>query len=320
MTNEYDFEIPQVHSIAQVISRSVKACFSNRPRAALVVSSDVASLRALAMARDRGLVEAILIGDEKLAMKYAEVEDIDLSDMKFININEPDMAIKTSVKMACAGELDILVKGRVSAVDIVRYILDKSSGFVPAGRTLSHIAIMKLALYQKLLFLTDAAVNMEPNLKTKLALINNVIEVADLVGVMMPRVALIAAVEIISPQMPVTIDAAIIAKMADRQQIKGALVDGPLSFDAAIDMSAARVKGIEDSQVAGQADVLVAPNIETANGVYRAMCLFGNADIAGVVYGGIVPVVLPSRSDSVENRFNSIALAALATGERKVSD
>lgn len=312
MTGEYDFKIPEVHNFSQIVTRSADACSSGKPRAALVVSSEIPSLRALAAAQGRGLVEATVIGDEQLATKYAEAENINLSEMKFININEPDMAIKTAVMMAVAGELDILLKGRVSAVDLVRSVLDKSSGFVPPGRTLSHVAVMKPALYQKLLFLTDAAVNMEPDLKTKLALIDNVVEVAGIVGITMPRVALIAATETISSQMPVTIDAAIVAKMADRKQIAGAFVDGPLSFDAAVDMKAARLKGVEGSQVAGQADVLVAPNIETANGVYRAMCLFGNAEMAGIIYGGVVPIVLPSRSDSTENRFNSIALAALA--------
>lgn len=314
----HDTAIPEVHTFAQVVSRSSELCALNKPRVGLVVSSEIPSLNALAMAREKGLVDATLIGDEKLATEYANSAGIDPGELKFIDINEPDMAVKTAVKMAVAGELDILIKGRVLAVDMIRHMLDRTSGFVRPGSTLSHVAVMKPARYPKLLFLTDAAVNMEPDLKTKLALINNAVRVASTVGVNMPRVALIAAVETVSTQMPVTIDAAIIAKMADRNQVQGAMVDGPLSFDAAVSMFAARAKGLENSPVAGKADILVAPNIETANGVYRAMCLYGNADVAGIVFGGVVPVVLPSRSDSVENRFNSIAMAALAAGPRKV--
>ena len=313
MANAQDFTIPDVHTFEQIVTRATETVSSGKkPRTALVVPSNISSLKALGMAIEKGLVDAILIGDEQLAKKNAAENDVNLDSAKFININEPDMAVKTAVKMACANELDILMSGRVPAVNLLQFILDKSAGFVLKGNTVSHVAVLKPALYEKLLFLTDAAVNMEPNLKTKLAIINNAVKVANLVGVDMPRVALIAAVEVIYPQMPVTMDAAIIAKMADRKQIKGAYVDGPLSFDVAVDMIAAHSKGIKDSKVAGQADILLAPNIETANGVYRAMSLYGQAEIGAIVYGGKVPVVLSSRSDSVESRFNSIILGVLA--------
>lgn len=316
MGKKNGFTVPEVHSFEQIISTAKQAAASSKPVVALVVPSNILSLKTLAMAVEQGLAEPVLIGDESLAKKNADAEGINLDAAKFIDINEPDMAVQTAAKMAVAGECDILVNGRVPAVTFVRQLLDKTSGFVARGGTVSHVAVMKPALYEKLLLLTDAAVNMEPDLKVKLALIANAVKVANSIGIDMPRVAIIAAVEVIYPQMPVTMDAAVIAKMGDRKQIKGAYVDGPLSFDVAVDQFAARSKGITDSQVAGQADILLAPNIETANGVYRAMSLYGRAEMGSIVFGGKVPVVLPSRSDSVESRLNSIALGVLTARKK----
>ena len=196
MANAQDFTIPDVHTFFFNETAATETVSSGKkPRTALVLYSNISSLKALGMAIEKGLVDAILIGDEQLAKKNAAENDVNLDSAKFININEPDMAVKTSVKMACADELDILMSGRVPAVNLLQFILDKSAGFVSKGNTVSHVAVLKPALYEKLLFLTDAAVNMEPNLKTKLAIINNAVKVANLVGGDMPRVAIIAAVE-----------------------------------------------------------------------------------------------------------------------------
>ncbi|MEW6411519.1 MAG: phosphate acyltransferase [Candidatus Zixiibacteriota bacterium] len=316
--SDKNFTIPEVHTFDHIIQRAKdKIADDRKPRCALVVPSEGKSLEAFCRATDAGLIEPFIVGDEKLARKKATSAGLDIGSARFIDINEPDLAVQASLKMAMTGEIDAFVLGRYSAVELLALMLDKSGGFVGKGRTLSHLAAIKPSRYKKLLFLTDAAVNMEPDLKIKLALIDNAVKVAKIVGVDMPRVAVIAAVEVIYPQMPVTMDAAVISKMADRKQIKGAYVDGPLSFDIAVDMFAAQSKGITDSKVAGQADILLAPNIETANGIYKAMSLYGKSQLGGVIYGGKVPAVVSSYSDSVETRFHSIVLASLVASSKE---
>lgn len=316
MKTNGEFTTPETHSFEQIIEKASQLVSKQGPmRAALAVPSDMKTLRSFILAAEKGLIEPHLVGDEKLAVKNAGENDINIEGIRFIDIREPNLAVQAAAKMAIAGEIDIFVNGRVPAIELLKQLLEKETGFVDKGRILSHVAVMKPSLYKKLLLITDAAVNMEPDLKTKLAIIDNAVNVANLIGIDMPRVAVIAAVEVVYPQMPVTMDAAIISKMADRKQIRGAYVDGPLSFDVAVDMFAAHSKGITDSMVAGQADILLAPDIATANGVYRAMSLYGNAVMGGVVIGGKVPVVLSSRSDSVENRLNSITLGVLTASQ-----
>ena len=171
--------------------------------------------------------------------------------------------------------------------------------------------MIKPGKYPKLLFLTDSAVVVAPDLTTKLSLISNLVSVAGAVGIKNPRIAVLAAVEAVYPQMPATLDGAVLAKMCDRRQIKGAVVDGPLSFDIAVDIDAARAKGVTTSPVAGQADGMLAPNIEVANGIYNAMTLYGDNEVGGVLVGGRVPVAMHSRADNAGARFNSILLSVL---------
>ncbi len=312
MTENQQFHVPEIHSFEQIHQAAREAAAERKPRTALVVPSDVATLTAFSRAIEAGLVDPTLIGDEALSKKKAADHGIDLEQVKFIDINEPDLAVGIAARMASLGEIDLIVKGRMPIVGFLQTIFDPEFAFRLPGKTISHIAVIKPELYKKLLFLTDAGVTEEPDLKAKLALIANLVKFAGAVGVTMPRVAVLAAVEVIYPQMPVTMDAAVIAKMADRKQIKGAYVDGPLSFDVAVDIFAAQSKGVTESKVAGLADGLLAPNIETANGIYEAMSLYGKADMGGVLFGGAVPVALSSRSDSVANRFNSIVLGVLA--------
>ncbi|UCG62840.1 MAG: bifunctional enoyl-CoA hydratase/phosphate acetyltransferase [Candidatus Zixiibacteriota bacterium] len=313
MSGTSESAVPSVRSFEQIRDKAARIVSEKgKPRAAVVVPLDIHTFRAVARADHEGLIEPYMIGDERLARQTALQNGIDVGSVNFVNISEPEAAVQTAIRMAVGEELDILINGRVPAVELLKQVLNRENSYLPEGSVLSHVAVMKPSLYDKLLLLSDAAVNMEPALQTKLAIVDNAVRVADVIGISMPRVAIIAAVEVISPQMPVTIDAAIIAKMADRKQIVGAYVDGPLSFDVAVDVAAARAKGIEDSLVAGQADILIAPDIATANGVYRAMTLFGNAAMGGMIVGGKVPLVLNSRSDTTDNRFNSIVLAALA--------
>ena len=311
------FEIPEVCSFEQIYERvRGQAAIGVRPRAALVVPSDSVTLNSFARAIKELLLEPFIIGDEDLARRKAEEAGVDIGEARFLDVREPELAVQAAAKMAAAGEIDFMIKGRIPTISFLRLLLEKDSMFRLAPRRISHVTVMRPSLYAKLLFLTDAAINIEPDLKTKLELIENAVEVALRLGVAMPRVAVLAAVEVVYPQMPVTTDAAIIAKMADRKQIKNAFVDGPLSFDTAVDRVAAEAKGLTQSPVAGQADILLAPNIETANGVYKAMSLYGNAEIGILIWGCKVPVVLSSRSDSAANRFNALLLGLLAVGNR----
>ena len=313
MTNDLKFDIPNINTFGQIRDAALqKVASRKKPRTALVVPSDIEMLQAFAKASLDGIIDPYIIGDEKLLKKNISEKNINLGEAKIIDINEPDMAVITAARMIQNHELDILVKGRISTVSLLRILFENNNLYRINKNVVSHIAVMKPALYDKLLLLTDAAVNIEPDLSKKISIVNNAVEFSNKIGLTMPRVALLAAVEVIYPQMPVTMDAAVISKMAERKQIKNAYVDGPLSFDMAVDLAAAHGKGIFDSKVAGQADILVAPNIETANGVYKALTLYADIQIGGIIYGGRFPVVISSRADSLENKYNSILLGVMA--------
>lgn len=306
-------DIPAVNNFEHLFERARKKAGRIRPRAALVVPSAHGWLSAFDRAIREQLVDPFVIGDEQLCHDKCTEYGIELPDARFIDINEPDKAFQVAVRMAARGELDLVVKGRGSTIDFLGILLDKESGFVPKGATLSHIGVIKPEVYPKLLLLTDAGVIPHPDLKTKVALIANLGRAADAMGLGKPRVAVLAAVEAIYTQMQVTTEAAVLAKMYDRGQIKAATVDGPLSFDCAIDMDAARGKGLEDSPVAGRADALLAPNIETANGLFKSLALYGKSETGGILIGGRTPVALGNRWDSPLTRYHSIVLGVLVS-------
>lgn len=303
--------IPEIHSFEHLLNQARQR---PRLRAALVVPSGQEWLAAFDQAIREGLIDPTIIGDEQLYNKHRAEFGLELTGAKVIDINQPEMAFMTAAQMAVRGELDLIVKGRGSTADFLKLLLSKEAGFVGRGRTLSHIGVMKPERYPKLLMITDAGVIPLPDLKTKIALVGNCRRLSEALGIGKPRVAVLAAVEAIYPQMPATTDAAVLAKMTERGQIKSVHLDGPLSFDCAMDMEAAHSKGITDSEVAGQADVMIAPNIETANGVYKAMALYGRADVGGILFGGKVPVALGNKWDTMQTRFNGIVLGVLAAG------
>jgi phosphate butyryltransferase len=205
----------------------------------------------------------------------------------------------------------MIVPGRMTPEDTVSILRADNLGFVAPGRVMSHVGVLKSTRYPKLLLVTDGLVHEQPDLKTKIDLLGNLARVAKTIGVADPRTAIVAAVEVIYPQMPVTTDAAVLAKMSDRGQIKGVRVDGPLSFDVAVDTFAAESKGITKSEVAGQADAILASTKLVAQGVYQAMSLYAECASGGVLVGGRVPVAVNFVSEPVASRFNSILLAVL---------
>ena len=316
MTMKTEQSIPPT-DYGDLLVRAVNQAASKQPRTALVVPSSQTWLTAFDQVIRKGLVDPTIIGDEQLLNKHRSEYGLELPGAKIIDINQPQMAWVTAAQMAARGELDLIVKGRGSTVEFLHCVLGKEARFVSRGQCLSHIGVFKPELYSRLLMITDGGVTPHPDLQTKIALISNLTGLSKALGIGMPRIAIIAAVEAIYPQMPATTDGAILAKMCDRGQIKGAYVDGPLSFDVAIDPVVAKSKGITDSEVAGRADAMVASNIETANGVVRAMALYGRAEVGGILFGGRVPVALGNRWDTPSMRLNSLVLGILAAQDQK---
>lgn len=303
--------IPDVNSWSQIIERAKERTKDQPIRAALIDIADVDMLRAFARAAADGLIEPIVFGDTENFARTCEENEIIIENPRLEHAFQQDLAVINAAKLAFDGEADLLVKGRIVTADMLKALFDLGSYYVSSGTAVSHVAILRPEKYKKLLFLSDAAVIVEPDLRAKLSMIENMVGVAKCLGIDKLRLAVLAAVEVIYPQMPVTMDAAVLGKMSDRGQIKDAWVDGPLSFDVAIDMFAAHSKGVTSSEVAGQADGMIAPNIEVANGVYKAMAMYGKCQMGGVVVGGRVPIAIGSRVDSIDSKYNSIVLGCL---------
>jgi phosphate butyryltransferase len=306
-----DVHIPDVHSWPQIIERARTLTAKEPIRAALVDISDLDMLKAFAKAVADGLIEPTVFGDKNLFQKLCDEQEIAFDSPKIEHAYHKDLAVINAAKLAFDGRIDLLVKGRTVTADMLKALFDLGAYYVSKGTAVTHVAVMKPEKYPKLLLLSDSAVIVEPDLRRKLSIIENLVGVGKCLGIDDLRVAVLAAVEVVYPQMPVTIDAAVLAKMSDRRQTKGAIVDGPLSFDVAVDMPAAHAKGVTNSPVAGQADALLAPNIEVANGVYKAMSLYTQCEIGGVIVGGRVPIAIGSRVDTVESKYDSIVLGVL---------
>ena len=303
--------IPSIHTFDQIVSLAEAQSIERKPRAALVGLDDPDMFRAFARAAADGLIIPIAFGERDQFEKFCEENEVVGDHIHLEPVKAPDMPVIAAARLAYENEIDMIVKGRIMTADMLTVLFDLGSYYLSKGHTVSHVAVLQPEAYPKLLLLSDSAVVVQPNLQQKLSLINNMTTVCGAIGITMPRIAMLAAVEVIYPQMPVTMDGAVVAKMADRGQIKGAYVDGPLSFDVAVDMAAALSKGVRNSEVAGQADGMIAPNIEVANGIYKAMSLYGKCQTGGVIVGGRVPIAIGSRVDSEQSKYHSIVLAAL---------
>jgi len=268
------------------------------------------TISAAHFAVEKGIVEAILVGDEKKIAEVCALEKIDPSIFTIVHVDDEVKAISTAVDMINNGAGDILMKGLCSTDKYMRAILNKERGLLPPKAVLSHVTVMSVSTYPKLLIVSDVAVIPAPDLNQKTAITNYVIRVAKALGIDKPKVALLAATEQMLPGMQACIDAAMIAKMADRGQIAGAYVDGPLALDVAIDMESAKTKKLT-SPVAGDADCIVFPNIESGNVFFKAVTKLAKGELAAMVVGAKAPCVLTSRGDSTISKLNSIALAAL---------
>ena len=269
------------------------------------------TIAAASRAVELGLVDVTLVGDENLITQACKEEKV--SPAMFTIVNNPDemKSVAQAVQMIRDGEGDFLMKGLCSTDKFLRAILNKETGLLPPKGTLTHCTTLEIPSYHKLLFVGDVAVIPAPDLKQKQTIMECLVKTAQAVGVTKPKVALIAATEQVLPSQPASMEAALLAKMADRGQIRGCIADGPLALDVAIDMESVKIKGLV-SPVAGDADCLLFPNIESGNVFYKANSkLVPGVKQAGILVGAKVPCVLSSRADSTETKLNSIAIAAM---------
>ena len=299
-----------INNFDQIVSSAKEKAKKNKPKAALLNPKHSDVFNAFSKAIADGLIDPVIIGDKAEIEKIAKEIKFELSGIDLID-NEGSSSVLKATQMAEDGDIDLIIKGTGPTDIFVQYLFN-SEHFHKKGRLACHIALVKPEQYEKAFILSDAEVIIQPDLKQKIGKVNNIIQFSHKIGMDEPLIAVLAAVEVVYPQMPVTTEGAVLGKMSDRKQFKGGYVDGPLSFDCAIDPEAAKSKGITNSKVAGNANAMLAPNIETAHGIYKAMALYGNAQVGGIIYGGNVPVALPSRSDSEESIYNSIALGVLA--------
>ena len=285
-----------------------------KKRLVAAYANDSHTIGAVNDAVELGIVDATLVGDQAEIEKTCKEHNFDMS--RFSIVHEPDelKAAQKAVELINNGEGDMIMKGLVSTDKYMKAILNKEKGLMPPKAVLSHVTVMENPNYHKLLVVSDVAVIPQPDLSQKIAITNYVIKVAQSLGIEKPKVAMIAASEQVLPKMDACVDAAIISKMADRGQIKGAYVDGPLAIDVAIDMESAEIKKL-DSKVAGDADCMVFPNIESGNVFYKVNTKLAKAELGAMVMGAKVPAILSSRGDSVKTKLYSIAMAALVASK-----
>ncbi|MDR0701031.1 MAG: bifunctional enoyl-CoA hydratase/phosphate acetyltransferase [Azoarcus sp.] len=278
-------------------------------RLAAACPCDADSLRGPLQAAVLGLVTPILIGPDRKIRAVAEEQMLDIKGIRIINVPDNFAAAETAVALCRDEGVSALMKGSLSTRDLMRAVLSKTAG-LRGARRISHVSVASVPTYPKLLLVTDAAINIAPTLEEKADIIQNAIDLAEMMGIAAPRVALLAATDTVNPKMPATLDAAALCEMAEHGRIRGGLLAGPLAFDKAVSPRAANIKGIR-SPVAGDADILVVPDIESGNIVVRQLEYLADALMGGIVLGGRVPIVLTTRADTAQTRTVSCAIAQL---------
>lgn len=299
--------LPRLRSLREL----VKACrdLGDPPRVAVVRPSDGFVLRAALAARRHGVAEPVLVGDMEATRAKAKALGLDISALRAVDAQNDQEALFAALSLFKSGEVGLLMKGLVSTASLLKAVLDKERGVPPQG-ILSHLALFRKPGARRLMILTDPGVNIRPNLQRKAEIVRNALSVMRALGVARPRVAVLAAVDTVNfPAMPATLDADLLAKMGQAGEFGEALVAGPMALDVAVSPRSARIKGV-DNPVAGRADILVVPDIECGNVLYKSLNTFSRAEMAGIVVGSGVPMVVPSRGDSDRSKLSSLALAA----------
>ncbi|MGY0373471.1 phosphate butyryltransferase [Clostridium sp. JNZ J1-5] len=282
---------------------------------AVAVAQDEPVLEAIKDAKDNDIANAILVGDKEEIISIGLKIGMDMNDYEIIDEKDDKKAALKAVELVSTGKADMVMKGLITTANFLRAVLNKEVG-LRTGKLMSHVAVFENSKFDRLIFLTDTAFNMYPTLKDKIQIVENAVKVAHAVGVDIPKVAPVCAVEVVNPDMPATLDAANLSKMSDRGQIKGCVIDGPLALDNAISEEACKHKGVT-GPVAGKADILLMPNIEAGNIMYKTLTYATDSKNGGILVGTSAPVILTSRADSHEAKMYSIALAGLISNHNK---
>ena len=297
----------QIRTMAQLMAAAKQG---EKKIVSVAVPEDDEVMEAVEAARKEGIISAILVGNGEKIKTVADKLGIDLSNYEVVDERGGNTAAALrAVEIVSSGNADIFMKGMLHSADYLRAVLNKEKG-LRTGRVLSHAYIHEIEGYDRLFFVTDGVVNLYPDLKTKIDIVNNCADICHAFGLGCPKVAILGAVEVVNVAMPPTLDAAALAQMSNRKQFKGCIVDGPLALDNAVSEESAQHKGIV-SPVAGKADVLFVPNIETGNILAKSMVYFARNKTAALVLGAKAPVILTSRADSAETKMYSIASACL---------
>jgi phosphate acetyltransferase len=303
---------PPSSKYVRLIARARKAS----PAATLVVyPCDESSLRGALDAAEEGIIAPTLVGPAARIIAVAREHRLDIDRFEIVDASHSEAAAAKAVQLVHEGKGELLMKGCLHTDELMRAVTSSGAGLRTARR-ISHVFIVDVPSHPEALFITDAAINIFPDLDAKRDIIQNAIDLFTLAGLGTPRVAILSAVETVTTKIPSTIEAAALCKMADRGQITGGLLDGPLAFDNAIDAEAAKIKGIK-SQVAGRAQILVVPDLEAGNMLAKNLIFLSKADSAGLVLGARVPIILTSRADSVRSRMASCAAAVLYADARR---
>lgn len=282
----------------------------SKKKVSVAVAQDGPVLEAVEEARVRGIADAVLVGDVSQMQPIADELGIDLGNYEVIDEKDMVTAARKAVELVHNGEADMYMKGLIDTKSFLKSVLDKEVG-LRTDKTLSHVCVFDVMNHEGLLFLTDVAFLPYPTLEEKVSIIENTVEIAHACGIENPKVAPIAAVEVVNPKMPVTVEAAELTKMCEEGKITGCIVDGPLSLDLAIDREAAKHKGAEGRKIVGDADILLFPDIHAGNITYKALTHLSDCKNGNILTGTKAPVILTSRSDSKEVKVNSLALGAV---------
>jgi len=296
--------------------RLLERCLSLEPApTAVAYPCEVTALSGAVEAAQKKLITPILVGPADKIAATAKSAGIDLGDLEIVDVADSIAAAARAVELIREGRAEVLMKGSLHTDELLGAVVARDGG-LRTGRRISHAFVMDVPTYHKVLIVTDGAINIAPTLEDKVHICQNAIDLAISLGCEKPKVAILAAVETVNSKMPATLDAAALCKMAERGQIKGGILDGPLAFDNAISKEAAKTKGIQ-SEVAGDPDILLAPDLEAGNILAKQLSFLANADSAGMVLGARVPVILTSRADSVRSRIASCAVANLVAHARR---
>lgn len=284
-----------------------EAAWLGPKRVAIAAAANEEILQAAREAQSAGMAHCILVDDKAKLARLAEAHHIAIDDMTILDIGDHEQASLAVARMARAGEADVVMKGAVKTAPFMRAVLDRDAG-LRTGRLFTHVAVFEIPGFNRLLLISDAGIVVAPDIYQKIEIVQNAINVALKLGIERPKVAILAAAELVDPKIPATVDAANLAKMSERGQIVGGVVDGPLALDNAISEASAEIKGI-NSPIVGQADILIVPDVEAGNLLAKAITYFGRGEMAGIVVGGCAPIVVTSRSDSHITKLVSIALS-----------